>query len=261
MNGRRVKHCGWLAIIVGLFLHAGPLRAAEAVPVIAVAANLRPAMEEIAQVFEKRSGLKLRFSFGASGNLTRQILQGAPFQMFMSADEDYVLRLFEAGKTLDRGSVYAFGRIAAFTPHGSPLRGRAFPGGYGDVLDGEGGLRYAIANPKLAPYGRAAKEALSHAGLWPRLKGRLIVGESIAQTAQFSLSGSALGGIVAYSQALSPAFAEGGAHHLIPADWHAPLGQRMALIAGAGETSRRFYDFILGGGADAILQKNGYTLP
>ena len=181
--------------------------------------------------------------------------------MFMSADEDYVKRLFDAGKVQDQGDIYAYGRIAIYFPSGSPLKQAAFPDGVDSALSTQPHRRFAIANPELAPYGRAAKDALVRAGVWNSLKEHLIFGESIAQTAQFCLSGSVLGGVIAYSQALDPLFSKGGSYRLIPSDWHKPLGQRMALVKTAGATARRFYDFIRSGGGNKIFLRNGYTLP
>jgi len=240
-------------------LFASTLTAAPA-PIIAVASNLRIVIEEVAQIFYKETGQKVRFSFGSSGNLTRQIIQGAPFEMFMSADEGYVFRVFDAGKAKGRGKIYAYGRIAAFAPKGSPLQQADFPGGYLALLEGGIGGRFAIANPQLAPYGRAAKQALEHAGLWQSMQPRLIYGENISQTAQFALSGSTLGGIIAYAQALSLPFKDRGNYQLIPASFHKPLAQRMVLLSKAGDTAKRFYDFIGEKSALEIFNKYGFTV-
>lgn len=235
-------------------------QAGEPAPIIAVASNLRYAVEQIGQSFNDDTGLKVRFSFGSSGNLARQILQGAPFQMFMSADENFVFRLADAGHSIDAGRIYAYGRIVAFTPHRSPLQGVRFPDEYLSAFDRKDLQRYAIANPDLAPYGRAAREALGHAGLWKKIQSRLIFGENISQTAQFTLSGSAMGGIIAYSQVLTPRFAKGGSFQMIPTETHRPLGQRMVLLKSAGDVTRRFFDYVGQKAASKILQDNGYAL-
>ncbi|NQU58883.1 MAG: molybdate ABC transporter substrate-binding protein, partial [Rhodospirillales bacterium] len=196
----------------------------------------------------------------SSGNLTRQILQGAPFEMFMSADEDYVFRVSDAGAGIDRGKIYAYGRIATFTPKGSSLHQANFPSGYSAVFGKQSDQRFAIANPELAPYGRAAKEALEHAGLWQTMKPHLIYGENISQTAQFILSGSTLGGIIAYAQALAPPFKDSGDYRLIAASWHKPLAQRMVLLKRAGDTAKRFYAYVSEKPALEIFRKYGFTV-
>ncbi|MBC8267588.1 MAG: molybdate ABC transporter substrate-binding protein [Rhodospirillaceae bacterium] len=249
--------------VLGLLLAvicSGPV-SAQSGPIIAVAANLRFVIEEVARSFYDESGISVRFSFGSSGNLSRQIIQGAPFEMFMSADEDYVFRVSEAGASADRGKIYAVGRIAAYAPKGSPLQQVAFPAGYVGVLNKQTKQRFAIANPDLAPYGRAAKEALEHAGLWQAMRPRLIYGENISQTAQFILSGSTFGGIIAYAQALSSPFKENGDYQLIPASWHKPIAQRMVLLNRSGDTTRRFYAYLSEVQAVAIFQKYGFTVP
>ncbi len=248
-----------LLLIVNVFSKSTALASGQA-PIIAVASNMRLTIEKIGQSFQKETGLSVRFSFGSSGNLTRQIFQGAPFEMFLSADEDYVFRLAEAGKTIDRGKIYAYGRIVAFTPTNSPLKTADFPHGYQSIFGTNLSNRYAIANPELAPYGRAAKQALIHTGLWETMKPYLIFGENISQTAQFSLSGSALGGIIAYSQALTPQFAASGRYKLIPTEFHQPLGQRMALVNGASATTMEFYKYLEREPALEIFRSNGYAL-
>ena len=179
----------------------------------------------------------------------------------MSADEAFVFKLADAGKTLDRGRLYAHGRIVIFVPKGSPLRAD------GQLRDLAAALRdgrlskFAIANPEHAPYGARAREALHHAGLWEAIQPHLVVGENIAQTAQFATSGSTQGGIIALSLALAPQVAALGAFDLIPATWHQPLAQRMVLIKDAPEAAQRFYDFIATPGAQAIMTRFGFAMP
>jgi|SaaInlStandDraft_5_1057022.scaffolds.fasta_scaffold28218_1 molybdate transport system substrate-binding protein len=245
-------------LLLAVLCH-GPV-SAQSGPIIAVASNLRFVIEEVARSFHDESGMSVRFSFGSSGNLARQIIQGAPFEMFMSADEGYVFRVSEAGASVDQGKIYAVGRIAVYAPKGSPLQQMAFPADYGGILNKQTAQRFAIANPDLAPYGRAAKQALEHAGLWQAVRPRLIYGENISQTAQFILSGSTLGGIIAYAQALASPFKDNGDHQLIPASWHQPIAQRMVLLARAGETTRRFYAYLGESKAVAIFRKYGFTV-
>jgi molybdate transport system substrate-binding protein len=254
-----------LAVLLGgligtMCAMAGATGDAES-PVVAAASDLQFALEEIAAKFKEEGRGEVRLVFGSSGNLCRQIEQGAPFQVFFSADEAFVFRLADAGRTEDRGTVYGIGRIALFTPHGSPLKP---DGELGDLVAavGDGRLKkLAIANPEHAPYGKRAEEALRHAGLWGAVQGRLALGENISQAAHFAASGNAEAGIIAYSLALAPAVAERGRHALIPEAWHAPLRQRMALVRGAGETARDFYRYAQEGEARAIMRRYGFALP
>ena len=200
-------------------------------------------------------------TFGSSGNFTSQLLQGAPFEIFLSADEGFVFQLADAGKTIDRGALYAEGRIVLFAPKGSSLKPDAdFNDLRAALADGRI-QRFAIANPEHAPYGRAAEQALKGQGLWDAIKPKLVLGENVSQAAQFASAGSAQGGIFAYSLALAPAVGGLGSYALIPSDWHAPLRQRMVLMKNAGETARAFYRFVQSPAARVIFRKFGFVLP
>ena len=174
---------------------AVPACAEEPGPLVAAASDLRFALEEIAAAFRRDSGVSARLSFGASGNLTRQIEQGAPFELFLSADEAFVARLASQNLTRDGGDLYAVGRLALFAPHGSPLVPDAQLAGLKRLLARGGDWRFAIANPEHAPYGRAAEQALRASGLWETLRPRLVVGENVSQAAQFASSGDTVGGV------------------------------------------------------------------
>jgi len=231
------------------------------VATVAAASDLKFAIEEIAAQFEKSSGHKLRLVFGSSGNFKTQILQGAPFHVFMSADEAFVFQLADAGKTEDRGRAYALGRLAILAPHGSLLKAD------GDLKDLAAALKdgrlkkFAIANPDHAPYGARAKEALQHAGIWSAIETKLVLGENISQAAQFAVSGSAQGGIVAYSLVLSPTISSLGAYQLIPASWHQPLKQRMVLLKGAPPAAQAFYAYLATPAAQTVMARYGFSLP
>lgn len=238
---------------------AAPARAAP--PVVAAASDLQFALAEIATAFTRDTGAEVRLAFGSSGNFRRQIAQGAPFELFLSADETYVDALVAEGRTVDRGVRYARGRLVLFVPAGSPLKPDPT---LADVkaAAADGRLtRLAIANPEHAPYGRAAREALQRAGAWDAVAPRLVLGENVSQAAQFATSGGAQGGIFAYSLALSPAVAGRGVHVLLPAASHAPLHQRMVLVKGAGEAARAFYDYLQQRAARAVFRKHGFALP
>ena len=230
-------------------------------PAVAAAADLRFALEEMAENFRRQSGQELKLSFGSSGNFRRQIAMGAPFELYLSADEAYVRALHEEGLTLDDGVLYAVGRIVLFAPHGSLLEPDADFTGLTSALEAGKLGRFAIANPEHAPYGRAAREALQHAGLWERIQPHLVLGENAAQTARFASSGSADGGLMPYSLALAPSFAGRGSYVLIPETWHDPLRQRMVLLRGAGETARRFYAYLQSPPARGVFRRYGFVNP
>ena len=257
----------WIALATLTLLATALLRPAQAQtspaaqPTVAAAADLKFALEEVAQLFEQHSGHKLRLVFGSSGNFYSQILQGAPFHMFMSADEDFVFKLADAGKTRDRGRLYAYGRIGIIVPKNSRLKADGELRDLAAALK-DGRLRkFAIANPEHAPYGRRAKEALQHAGLWAAIEPRLVYGENIAQTAQFATAGSTEGGIIALSLAKSPQVAALGDFALIPESWHQPLAQRMVLMKDAPEAARQFYAFLAAPQAQAVMVRYGFAMP
>lgn len=234
---------------------------ADDVPLIAAASDLQSALREVAQAFQSETGHKVEIVFGSSGNMAAQIRQGAPFQMFLSADEKYVLDLAKAGLTRDEGQLYALGRIALFVPHHSALQADEQLAGLRTALENARIERFAIANPSHAPYGRAAREALQKAQLWEPLQPKLILGENVSQAAQFATSANASGGIVAYSLALTPAMTKAGRYVLIRQDWHAPLRQRMVLTKKASSGAVAFYAFLQQDKARAILARNGFAMP
>jgi molybdate transport system substrate-binding protein len=262
----REARAGARLLLVGLILLAGVLWVRPGVlaadePVIAAAADLIYALPEIAEAFSRDTGRKVKLSFGSSGNFARQIAQGAPFQLFLSADERYVRFLAERGHTEGEGALYAIGRIVLFVPHGSSLQPDPDLRDLAAALENGRLRRFAIANPEHAPYGRAAREALIHAGLWERIEPRLVLGENASQATQFATAGAAAGGIVPYSLALAPAVAARGSFVLIPEDRHSPLAQRMVLIAGAGETARALYAYLQQPPAREVLRRYGFLLP
>jgi len=246
-----------LALVASLL--SAPLAAQDRVPVIAAASDLKFALERIATDFEKESGRKLRLNFGSSGNFARQIRQGAPFELFLSADESYVKDLAAAGLTRDEGALYAVGRIALYLPKGSKIPLDAQLKGLREAMPRLN--KFAIANPEHAPYGRAAQEALQKAGVWEGLQRKLVIGENISQAAQFVATGSADAGIVALSLALAPELARSGKHLVLPAELHSPLRQRMVLTKQAGETAQAFYRYLQTPAARRVFEQYGFTLP
>ncbi len=252
--------------LIPLFLAAlvvlavSPVQAGRG-PLIAAASSLRFALEELAQDFQTQTGESVTLVFGASGNFSRQIRQGAPFQMFLSADETYVQDLVAAGLTRDAGRLYAYGRLALVVPAGSALRVD------GDLADLRPALRdgrlqrFAIANPAHAPYGLRAREVLQHLDLWQDIQPRLVLGENVGQAAQFVFSGNAQGGLVAYALVLSPTVPADISYVLVPGDWHAPLGQRMVLLKDAGDVAVAFYAYLQTPAAVEIFARYGFSLP
>lgn len=235
--------------------------ALQAQPVVVAASDLKFALEEIAAEHRKAGGSPVRLVFGSSGNFYRQIVQGAPYQLFLSADENFVFQLADAGKTEGRGVLYAVGRIGLLVPKGSPLKADGELKDLALALQDGRLKKLAIANPEHAPYGTRAMEALQHAGLWSAIQPRLVLGENISQATQFATSGSTQGGIVAYSLALAPAVSALGSFALIPESWHQPLRQRMVLVRGADAASRAFYAYLQTPAAQAVLSRHGFTLP
>lgn len=252
------------ALVVAAIALAGGATACAAAPsppAIAAASDLSFALTAIADQFARDHGDRVNLVFGSSGVLTRQIRDGAPFELFLSADDTFVDQLAAAGLTRDRGVPYAFGRIVLFAPAGSPLVPADGLDGLGRLFgDGQAG-RLAIANPEHAPYGRAAEAALRAHGLWDAVSPHVVLGENVSQAAQFATTGTTIGGIIAYSLALAPPLKDRGTYALIPAGDHPPLRQQMVLLKRAGAVADRFYRYLQEPEARAILQRYGFALP
>ncbi|GEK49326.1 molybdate ABC transporter substrate-binding protein [Vreelandella venusta] len=233
-------------------------------PIIAAASNLQFALEEAAQRFTQQTGHALRLNFGSSGNFRRQIAQGAPFELFLSANESFVQALFQQGHVDNEGVIYARGRLAWAQPKGKyppPEAHTPLAGVYEAIAALEEGRRQriAIASPEHAPYGVAAQEVLLQAGLWEASEPLRIQGENVSQTLQFALSDDARGGLVAYSLVLAPTLSERSEFVLIPEAWHTPLRQRMVLTPQAGEVAQAFYAWLQQTDAQAIFQQYGFN--
>lgn len=224
---------------------------------VAAAADLEFAFAEIVAAYPDAPSV--RVSYGSSGNIYMQIRQGAPFDLFLSADETLVERLAQAGLTHDRGRLYARGRLALYLPTASPLALDASLADLAQALDDGRLQRFAIANPAHAPYGRAAREALEQVGVWTRIEPHLVLGENVAQAAQFAQSGAAQGGLVALSLALAPG--AGGRHVPIAEALHTPLQQRMVLLRRAAAPARAFYAYLGSDAVRRVFERYGFTLP
>jgi len=257
----QIRRRAFFAGLAALGLLAGPLLAQDDVPVIAAASDLKFAVTEIAAAFAAETGMQVELSMGSTGNFATQIRQGAPFQMFMAADERFVAELHAEGLTRDAGTLYAEGRLVIMVPHGSALTPDAALDNLAEMLAAGTLTKFAIANPDHAPYGMRAQEALAHRGLWDAIQPHLVLGENVSQAAQFALSGNAEGGIIAYSLALAPEVADLGEFAVIPHDWHAPLRQRMALLDNAGPVAEAFYAYMQRSPAREIMVRYGFVLP
>lgn len=249
------------ALGLGVGISVPTVTSAADPPVIAAAADLNYALAEVADLFTKETGRTVKLTFGSSGNFARQIAQGGPFEMYMSADESYVRQVAEQGKAVDDGTLYAVGRLVVFAPTGSAVKPDAdLTDLAAAVVDGRI-KRFAIANPDHAPYGRAAREALVAKGLWEKVQDKLVLGENVSQATQFATSGNAQAALIPYSLSLSEAVSKAGTYALLPETWHTSLRQRMVLLKGAGDTAKAFYTFVQGPKARAILEKYGFVLP
>ena len=257
---RRLRH---FAIGVGVFcaLNAAATVVAQRPSTVAAASDLNFALTEIAELYAREHGQRVNLVFGSSGTLMRQVRDGAPFEVFLSADEAFVKELADAGLTRDNGALYAIGRIVLFAPPGSPLEPREGLDGLARLLADGRVTRFAIANPEHAPYGRAAEAVLRKRGLWNHLRPRLVLGENVSQAAQFAATADTVGGIIAYSLAVAPNVRDRGTFALIPDTDHPPLRQRMVLLKRAGPVAERFFRYLQEPSARAILERYGFTLP
>jgi molybdate transport system substrate-binding protein len=227
---------------------------------IAAASDLNFAFREIATEYENTTGNHVRLTLGSSGNFFAQIQNGAPFDLYFSADISYPKKLEEAGLAVS-GSLYpyAIGRIVLWTGHESRI----------DVTKGVEALReptirkIAIANPKHAPYGRAAVAAMEYFKVYDQVKDRLILGENISQAAQFIESGACDVGIIALSLAVAPAMKSKGTYWEVPADAHLPLEQGAVILKSSKnqEAARQFLEFIKGPNGQEIMKRYGFIVP
>ena len=241
---------------------AGTGAAAQAEPpIVAAAASLRHVFPELMRAWMRTADAPPEVSFGSSGNLYRQISQGAPFDLFLSADEEQVFELVRSGRTDGESAVYGVGRLALLVPRHSRLSLDASLDDLGRAI-GDGRLRrLAIANPAHAPYGRAAREALRRAEIWPRLEDRLLLAENAAQAVQFALTGGADGGLVPYALALTDRVSHEARHVLIAASMHRPITHRMVLLPHSGAQARELFRFLAGPAAGMIFKRFGFSVP
>ncbi len=236
-----------------------PVQAAEPL-LVAAASDLTYSIDELATAFRKEvPGAQVKVSLGSSGNFYAQIKNGAPFDVFLSADAMYPAKLGSENAALPETQfTYAIGRLAVWS-----LDAR-FDLKLGMRVFNDPRLtRVAIANPEVAPYGRAARAALQAHGFWDAVKNKIVMGESIAQTAQFIQTGNAQLGVVSYATVLAPRLKGVGSYYLVPDTGTAPIEQG-AIITRHGKhhpLAPRFMRFLKSPAARAILLRHGFTLP
>lgn len=227
--------------------------------VIAAAADLKFAMDSVITVFSaKNPSIIVKPVYGASGNFFEQINNGAPFDLFFSADIDYPQRLKDANKTLSAVTQYATGHLVLWSKTLDPATKQM------NTLLDPAIKKIAIANPAHAPYGKRAEEALKYYKLYDKIKAKLVIGENIAQTAQYAQTGAADIGIIAQSLALAPTMKQaGGRYWLIPAASHQPLKQGYVLLSHAKDNPgvTQFAEFFGSPAAVAILKSFGFAQP
>lgn len=252
--------CSLLLVVFLAWIGPSPAGAAQEITV-AAASDLSFAFKEITALFEQTTGTHVKLSLGSSGNFFSQIQNGAPYDLYFSADSRYPHKLVESGHAVASSLyIYAVGRIVLWAPKSSPLqidqRGL-------EVLLDPAVKKIAIANPKHAPYGRAAAAAMEQAQVYDRVKDRLVLGENVSQTAQFVESGAADVGIIALSLALAPPMQAAGRYKEIPAEAHPPLVQGAVLLTGASHPAeaQAFLSFLQSTEGRAIMTRYGFVVP
>lgn len=228
---------------------------------VAAASNLQFVLPDLAAQYEKQSGVKLAITYGSSGNFVAQIQNGAPFDLFLSADMQYPQKLIDAKLAApDSLQQYAVGHLILWLPKDSPLN---FSNGALNTLLDPRVQRIAIANPEYAPYGRVAVTVLRHAGLYDQIKSKLVFGENISQAAQFVQSGSAQAGLIALSLAFSPAMKGGTYRGVASVNLDRQLTQAAVVLESAGnkQAAGSFLAFLKTSTARKILRHYGFSSP
>ena len=249
-----------LSAIVILLALLAPVGAAAEEITVAAAADLTFVFPEIGAKFQKETGNSVKFSFGSSGNFLSQIQNGAPFDMFFSADIGYPKKL-EAASLVEPGTLYeyAVGKLVLWVPNASTLDLK--PGLA--VLTDPGVRKIAIANPEHAPYGRAAVAAMKHEGAYDQVSSKLVMGENISQTAQFVESGNADIGLLALSLVVAPSLKKKGRYELVPTSDYPPIEQAAVVIKSSKkkETANKFLAFIKTPAIVSLMRNYGFVVP
>ena len=227
---------------------------------VAAASDLTFAFKDVGARFEKQTGNSLKLTYGSSGNFFSQIQNGAPFDLFFSADVSYPQKLEAAGLT-EPGTIYEYatGKLVMWVPNASKLD---LSRGLSVLLD-PSIRKIAVANPLHAPYGVAAVAALRHVGIYDQVKGKLVLGENISQTAQFVQSGNADVGLLALSLAVAPAMKSNGRYVEVPASDYPPLLQAGVILKSSGnkELANQFMKFLKEPGTVALMEQYGFAVP
>ncbi len=243
-----------------LLLLVGTFATAQGI-VAAAAADMNVALPQLVAAYTKQTGQTVKFSFGSSGNLANQIRNGAPFDVFFSADEEYPRQLIAEGlASKDTIYRYAVGRLVLWIPADSPLDLSKL--GMKALLD-PSVKKISIANPATAPYGRAAEAALRHFGIYDQVSSRLVLGENVSQAAQFVESGNAQAGLIALSHALAPALKDKGRCWTVPLDAYPTLNQAAVVVSRSKqqEAARKFLEFLRSPEATSLLGSYGFSVP
>lgn len=247
----------YLAVLL-LFLTPITLCAEEIT--VAAASDLSFVFREIAARFERETGNTVKLSFGSSGNFYSQIQNGAPYDVFFSADVEYPKKL-EAAGLVEPGTLYPYasGKLVLWAPNDSPIDVQQ---GLKCVLDPRV-HKIAIANPAHAPYGRAAETALKNEGHYDKIAGKLVLGENISQTAHFVETGNAEVGLIALSLALAPEMKPRGKYYTVPPELYSPITQAVVILKASSKkrTARRFVEFIKSPEISALLKQYGFESP
>ncbi len=232
---------------------------AKDLPLIAVASNLRFAVEEIARQFQQDTGKTLQISYGSSGHLSQQITHGAPFELFLSANQQFIERL--PTDLVAASNVFAYGQLVLLTSNQANLTIDSQLQSLKQQPVQQKLHYFAIANPAHAPFGIAARNVMQTTGLWHSLKSKLVKGENAAQAVQFVTTGFAQAGLVPYSLALAPTVKEKTQAVLLATPLQPELAQSAALLQGSGRTAQQFYHYLQQSPAQSVLLRYGYRLP
>lgn len=238
------------AAFLFLFL-LGPAQAQETVRV-AVASSFMDTAAVLGTAFQRDTGIEVRLSAGSTGKLYAQIINGAPFDVFLAADIERPALLEQSGRAVaGSGRVYARGRLVIWSASARDCLG---------VLREDAAGKVAIANPVTAPYGRAASEFLQDIGAWERVSQRMVYGQNATQALQFAATGNTAVAIVARSQVNSPALPPAACRYEVPEARHSPIAQQAVLTNAESEAGQRFLDFLLSEAARRIIERSGYEV-
>ena len=247
--------------IFGLLLITFGLYAKADSALVAVSSNMSHAIKDIANQFEQHTSHKLKLSFGSSGNLTHQILNGSPHELFLSANADYVNELKTKNKTLPNNKTYAIGSLCAYIPHGSHLKSIShFEKLLTKILFGQF-QKLVVANPLIAPYGNAAIETLQNSGVWSFDQSKLVIAENASQATQFAYKTPVDMAFIPLSHYKVEKIRSKGKCIEIPSHLHQPIEQQMVLTRKASNVAKLFYNFMTSDTAQSILINYGYHLP